>query len=187
MPLLPAEFEINSARINNNNSVTTSESQSLIYLQRKTPSQRWDITLRSVKMDLDAADVVWGFAAAREQDLQLWDVVIPRYSFSDATDKTTSTSGSIGDTNITTVGSVSDVKVGKYFQFSGHSKVYVVTEVGTGNISFAPALRRPVANSETITFNNVTWSCKLSGRPLEFNVQGDEQSVVMELDLVEAL
>lgn len=187
MPLLPSEFEINRARISNNNAVTTSESQSLIYLQRKTPAQRWDITLRSVKMDLDAADVIWGFAAAREQDLGLWEIVIPRYSFDTAADKTTNATGAIGDTSISIAESEADVSIGKYFQFSGHSKVYIVTDTSANTISFAPSLYRPVANPETITFNNVTWSCKLKGRPLEFEAQGNEQSVEMELDLVEAL
>ncbi|QDP59297.1 MAG: hypothetical protein Tp136SUR676911_36 [Prokaryotic dsDNA virus sp.] len=187
MPLLPEEYGIESARVQNNSPVTTSESQSLIYLQRKTPSQRWDISLRSTLLTPDDADAVWGFMAAREQDLQLIDVRLPRYSYSDATDKTTSTTGAIGDTNITTTGSVADVKVGKFFQFGGHSKVYVVTSVGGGNFDFAPALRRTVTSGETITFNDVTWSCKLRGRPLEFNASADTDSVRIDLDLVEAL
>ncbi|MGB2063515.1 MAG: hypothetical protein ACPHUL_00070 [Marinomonas gallaica] len=188
MPALPAEFEINKARITNNDSVTSSESQSKIFLQRKTPGQRWDINLKSVKMDLDAADAVWGFAAARTQDLLLWDVVLPRYSYSEGTvDKTVNDDFVIGQTSVSFNSTAADVRVGKYFQFAGHSKVYIATSKNGNSITFAPALVRPVADDEAVTFNDITWSCKLRGRPLEFNVSGDEQSVVMELDLVEAL
>lgn len=188
MPLLPEEFKINQARISNNNSVTYSESQSLIYLQRKTPSQRWDISLSSIDLNPDDADVVWGFAAAREQDLLLWDVKLPRYSYSEGTaDKSANQSYPIGATSVTLNSGTTDVRIGKYFQFAGHSKVYIATGKFNNTLEFAPGLYRPVDNDEAVTFNDVTWSCKLRGRPLEFDARGDRQSVTMELDLVEAL
>lgn len=186
MPALPDEFEINRVTINNNNVIVSSESRSLITLQRKVPGQRWDFTLRSVLMDYQTAQIVWAFLAGREQDLDTIQITLPVFSYSDVPDKVTSAAANIGATTVT-VTSSSGLEVGRYMQFTGHEKVYLVTDINANEIKFAPNLVRSVASGESITFNDITWSCKLRGRPQEFSAQANRDSVEMELDLVEAL
>lgn len=187
MALLPDEFPIESLRFANNSSETETTSQSLIMLIRKLPSQRWDFTLSSALIKPDDADVVYGFLAARKQDLDTIEVKLPRYSFNnDVSATTTAVAGDIGDTALT-VASGNGVKVGKFFTFTGHSKVYIVTGISGNSLSFAPSLRRSVSNGESVIFDEVVFTMKARGRAQEFNASADTDHVRMELNLVEAL
>lgn len=185
MAQLPAEFVIESVRFTNRDSVTATESQSLITLERALPAQRWDFTLRSILLAPDDSDLVWAYFAARKQDLDVTEVFLPRWSESGVTSRPTTAAAAIGDTTI--AASDTNLKAGLYLSFAGHTKVYVVTDVGLNSFTVAPSLRAPVASGETITFDGVVWTMKIRNRPLEFQASGDTNHIRMELDMVEAL
>lgn len=186
MASLPSEFKIAQAEIVNNLPITETDSRSLIRIQRKTGGQRWEMRLTSTRVNLEELKPILGALGGIRNAMTTVEIAVPVYSDSVATTKTTAASAAIGATTVT-VNSTTDVAVGDYFRFSGHSKVYIVTAINSASsMSFFPNLQRAVTGGQTVTFDGVQFTMKLSGDPLTFNASNDNTATI-ELDLVEAL
>ena len=186
MASLPSEFKIASAEITNNVPIVETDSRSLIRIQRKTGGQRWEMRLASTRLNLEELKPILGALGGIRNSMSTIEIAIPVYSDSAATTKTTAASAAIGATTVT-VNSTTDIAVGDYFRFSGHSKVYIVTAINSASsISFFPNLQRAVTGGQTVTFDGVEFTMKLTGEPLVFNAT-NENITSIEIDLVEAL
>jgi len=186
MATLPTEFKIASAEISNNVPITETDSRSLIRVQRKTGGQRWEMRLGSTRLNLEELKPILGALSGIRNSMSTIEIAIPVYSDSVATTKVAAVSRAIGVTSIT-VNSTSDIAVGDYFKFAGHSKVYMVTAITNGtNFSFFPNLKEAVASNEVLTFDGVEFTMRLTGDPIVFNAT-NENITSIEIDLVEAL
>lgn len=186
MALLPEEFGIYSARVTNVVNVLESVARGGKIWQRAIAGQRWDITLESSLLLPDDADIAYAFLVARQIDGDSIQLKLPRYSFSDVPTKTTALSATVGELSVS-VTNGSNMVVGKYFTFSNHSKVYLVTGVSGNLISFAPRLISDVPSGSTMSFNDVQFNMIVRQRPQRFEVDADSDSVRLQVDLSEAI
>lgn len=186
MAALPDKFLINSVELVDNTGYISSDTRSLIYRQRKTVGQRYEFRVRSTEIDqIDIKGVMAGISAIeRSNDTVL--LSMPIFSESASGVKSTAQTRAIGEYQCL-LNSVSDVEVGDFFRFTGHSKCYQVTGISGETVTFSPNLQRQVTIGESVTFNGLVFTCKIRGRPQRFNVSADSNSAVVELDLVEAL
>lgn len=185
MTALPSLFELANARITNNVPITETRSRSLILHQRKSGGQAWEMTIRSVILSLAESKSVNGVIASVRATLGTFEFSVPVYSNSQAT-TTTSTNAIAVGSNTALLGSVTGIAVGDYFNFAGHSKAYVVTEVSGNNITFFPNLQRTVDALEVLTFDGMVFTMQVKGDPLEFELPSSD-FVYIELNMVEKL
>jgi hypothetical protein len=186
MATLPSEFKIAQAQITSNLPITETDSRSLIRIQRKTGGHRWEMTLTSTRLNLEDMKPITAAIGAIRNAMDTVELAVPVYSESLASTQTASLNRPIGVTSAT-VTSTTNVAAGDYFRFSGHSKIYVVTSVTSGTtFNFFPSLQKAVTAGQTLTFDGVQFTMRLSGDPLSFTASNDNTAVI-ELDLVEAL
>ena len=187
MASLPAKFLINNCELVDNCSYVSSDTRSLIYRQRKTIGQRFEFRLRSIELEEGDIKSVMAGLSAINRDNDVLELILPIYSSSA---KSTTTVDAVpkvkGQFQIDVVDN-SDAEIGDFFTFSGHSKAYQVTALPTGGITFAPNLFRDVGGTETLTFNNCVFTCKLSGRPQRYVLDADRNSARVDINVVEAL
>jgi len=104
---------------------------------------------------------------------------------------TVSGSHSAGDTTIDITGITGTLKAGDFVKF-GHSKVYMVVEDATGDsstdatITIEPPLRSALTNTESVTYDGVQFTVRLTSDIQEFNT-GDLDLYRYEIDFIEAL
>jgi hypothetical protein len=106
----------------------------------------------------------------------------------------TYTSASAGDTSVQLQGITngSTIKAGDFIKFNGHSKVYMVVEDATGDVSelatvtIEPPLREDVLVDEDILYDNIPFTVRLMNDVQEFNV-GVNNLYQYEVDFIEAL
>ena len=104
---------------------------------------------------------------------------------------TVSGSHSAGDTTIDITGITGTLKAGDFVKF-GHSKVYMVVADATGDVSnnatitIEPPLRSALADSESVTYDDVQFTVRLTNDVQEFNTN-DLDLYRFEVDLIEAL
>jgi len=104
---------------------------------------------------------------------------------------TVSGSHSAGDTTIDITGITGTLKAGDFIKF-GHSKVYMVVEDATGDsstdatITIEPPLRTALSNAESVTYDDVQFTVRLTNDVQEFNT-GDLDLYRFEVDFIEAL
>jgi hypothetical protein len=186
MATLPSEFKIAQAQITSNLPITETDSRSLIRIQRKTGGHRWEMTLTSTRLNLEDMKPITAAIGAIRNAMDTVEIAVPVYSDSLATTKTAAAAAAIGATSAT-INSTTSMAAGDYFRFSGHSKVYVVTGItNASTFTFFPSLQKSVALGQTLTFDGVQFTMRLSGDPLSFTASNDNTAVI-ELDLVEAL
>jgi hypothetical protein len=80
---------------------------------------------------------------------------------------------------------INNVAVGDFFTFSGHLKAYQVTEVIGSQVVFAPNLVVNVGSNEVVTFDGMMFNFKLAGRPQVYPLSSNDQSIEVELELIE--
>lgn len=104
---------------------------------------------------------------------------------------TVSGSHSAGDTTIDITGITGTLKAGDFVKF-GHSKVYMVVADATGDsatdatITIEPPLRSALSNAESVTYDGVEFTVRLTNDVQEFNT-GDLDLYRFEVDFIEAL
>jgi len=104
---------------------------------------------------------------------------------------TVSGSHSAGDTTIDITGITGTLKAGDFVKF-GHSKVYMVVEDATGDssndatITIEPPLRSALTDTESVTYDDVQFTVRLTNDVQEFNT-GDLDLYRFEVDFIEAL
>jgi hypothetical protein len=105
---------------------------------------------------------------------------------------TVSGSHSAGDTTIDITGITGTLKAGDFVKFGGHSKVYMVVEDATGDsstdatITIEPPLRSALSNAESVTYDGVQFTVRLTNDIQQFNT-GDLDLYRFEVDFIEAL
>jgi len=105
---------------------------------------------------------------------------------------TVSGSHSAGDTTIDITGIIGTLKAGDFIKFGGHSKVYMVVEDATGDssndatITIEPPLRSALTNTESVTYDGVQFTVRLTNDVQQFNT-GDLDLYRFEVDFIEAL
>ena len=101
-------------------------------------------------------------------------------------------SHSAGDTTIDVDGMTGEIKAGDFVKFAGDTKVYMVVEDATGDVSdtatltIEPPLRVDVLSGDTIFYDNVAFTVRLTNDVQEFNT-GDLDLYRFEVDFIEAL
>lgn len=185
MALLPSAFKIARAELINNSNETTSESRSLIVRSRKTNGQRFEFYIESVSYEPQDIKPLMGFFAGVKQSLDVVTFTLPVFSESTCPNKTVNGARVAGTTTVA-VTSGAGVQVGDYFNFSNHSKAYIVTGISGNTITFAPNLTTNVPNGAAIIFNGCTFTCRLRRGPFSFMADSN-QSATINLDVYEAL
>jgi hypothetical protein len=105
---------------------------------------------------------------------------------------TVSGSHSAGDTTINITGISNTIKAGDFIKFGGHSKVYLVVEDATGDssndatITIEPPLRNSLSNGESVTYDGIEFTVRLTNDLQEFNTN-DLDTYRFEVDFIEAL
>jgi len=105
---------------------------------------------------------------------------------------TVSGSHSAGDTTIDITGISNTILAGDFIKFGGHSKVYMVVEDATGDssndatITIEPPLRSALSNAESVTYDDVQFTVRLTNDIQQFNT-GDLDLYRFEVDFIEAL
>lgn len=186
MASLPEKFKINRAELANNDAYVSSDTRSLIYRQRRLTGQRWEFRIRSTKLvQSDIKSVMAGIGSIERQNATL-ELILPIFSDSTATTASTTQTRAIGQTSVT-LDDVAGIEVGDFFNFTGHTKAYQVEDVTGLTVTFNPNLISSVASAETVTFNDCVFTCKIRGRPQRYSVTANDNSAILELDVVEAL
>ena len=106
----------------------------------------------------------------------------------------TNGSHSAGDTtiDIQNITNGTNLKAGDFIKFESHTKVYLVVEDATGDVSdtatltIEPPLREDVPNGNTIVYDGVEFTVRLTNDVQEFNT-GDLDLYRFEVDFIEAL
>jgi len=99
----------------------------------------------------------------------------------------TCSAAAAGLVSVTIAGLTGTFKAGDVIKFSGHSKVYMLTaDAGNGAMAFTPPLISAVSSSDTVIYNDVPFTVRLSN-----DIQGYKLGAGMlyryEVDFVEAL
>ena len=98
---------------------------------------------------------------------------------------------SAGDTTIDITGITGTIKAGDFVKF-GHGKVYMVVADATGDVSnnatitIEPPLRTALSNAESVTYDGVEFTVRLTNDVQQFNT-GDIDTYRFEVDFIEAL
>lgn len=193
-------FKIDSVVLRNNSPSIATESKSLIQLVRKIPAQRWEVNLRTVKLNEADYRICQAFIDGLEGRFGTFQLILPRYSkpiglalgspvtaaSSVAGPKTLNLSGFTG--------AGIQIKTGDLFKFSNHSKVYratadcVTTASGTGVLKFIPNLVRDVAAGTPIQLRDFPFLFRQKGDVNDYSSSGKAgRKMILELDLVEVL
>ncbi len=104
---------------------------------------------------------------------------------------TVSGSHSAGDTTIDITGITGTLKAGDFVKF-GHNKVYMVVDDATGDVSnnatitIEPPLRTALSDSESVTYDGVQFTVRLTNDVQQFNTE-DLDLYRFEVDFIEAL
>jgi|TARA_B100001094_G_scaffold167840_1_gene162357 hypothetical protein len=144
-------------------------------------------TLELVSLSVADFKQIQGFIAKAKTSVNDFTIEIPEISFRTATHSlgTVTVQGSFGQgstsVNLTkaTGGTGTAFNMGDVIKFSGHSKVYMITEkceadASPFDVSFEPALVLQVSTSETVTYDNVPFKVIMSSdlQEYQYNVDG---------------
>ena len=184
MATLPDEFRIASASLTDNQAYIASRTRSLVARQRKLTGQAFDWRLRSDRLSLTEFKKVIARLGAIARDNDVVTFSVPVYSDSDAGVKVADEAKVKGQYDINLI-NTDGVQVGDFFNFAGHTKAYQVTSITGDNIQFAPNLVQDVADSETLTFDGMTFNAYLQGRPQQYSISGADNFMEVEVLLVE--
>lgn len=194
-------FRIQEAKFASNSPTTATESKALIQHVRRIPAQRWEFTLKSVPVFPADGRKIWGYIAALNGRLNVFDVVIPGYSEPQGVasgSPEVRTDAAAGVTSVAMQGFSGPVTgqllQGDYIRFSNHSKVYMVTADVNSNVSgqltlpIFPQLVRPVTIGTALIVRDVPFTVRQLRDMQEFKVSGRDGRVTQfELDCIEAL
>lgn len=193
-------FKIESIVIKNNNPTIATESKSLIRLVRRIPAQRWEVNIKTVKLNEADYRICQAFIDGLEGRFGTFDLILPRYSKPfglvlgspivsasvTAGFKTLSVSGFAG--------SGVQVRAGDFFKFNNHSKVYratddcVTSSGGSGLLKFIPNLMTDVAVGTSIQLREVPFLFRQKNEINEYSSSAKgARKMSLELDLEEVL
>ena len=182
----PIQFRAVNFKQQNEVAITKTASGRII--RSTSATTLWKGTLELVSLTVADFKQIQGFIAKAKTSVNDFTIEIPEISFRTATDTvgTLTVSGNYGQgssqVEVTTdQGNINAtaLKMGDVIKFSGHSKVYMVTEDAVLDsagfaISFEPALVLQVNNGETVAYDNVPFKVIMSSdlQEYQYNVDG---------------
>ena len=157
---------------------------------RKIGGQRWTFTASYAVMTRTEFNPVFAYVVSQQGRHGVFTIVPTGISSTNGTASGTVTCAATakGLGSVTVAGLTGALKAGDMVKFSGHSKVYMVTadRSGVGAMAITPTLVEAVTSSDTVTYNDVPFTVRLSN-----DIQGYKVSSGMqfkyEVDFVEAL
>lgn len=186
MANLPSEFLLAQDQITiiDNYPYVDSDSISLVYYSRRIIGHRFEFSLTSIELESDRFKEISAKLAEIKNKNLVVSETFPVYCYSQKDQAFTSIVRNKGALSINLTDS-SLIKIGDYFKFDGHLKVYQVTKIAGNQIEFAPNLVRNVSLGERLIFNNVPFSFKIVGKPQEYSLKGGKNSFKVEILAVE--
>lgn len=162
-----------------------SESRSLIYRERLKLGHRFEFMLTSTPQKLNGLNrVMGGLNALRvggDFSVKVSGVTVD----TGVANKPLLGIVPIG-TRFAEVADTTGIEVGKYFKFSGHSKVYQVTSVGTSSFNFFPNAIRAAGETETLLFDDFGFTMRLRGRIQNYSLDGRRSLASVRVNVVES-
>lgn len=182
----PIQFRAVNFKQQNETAITKTASGRII--RSTSATTLWKGTLELVSLTVADFKQIQGFMAKAKGNVNDFTIEIPEISFRTATDNvgTLTVVGNYGQGSSrvevsTSQGNINAtaLKMGDVIKFSGHSKVYMVTEDAvTDSAGFAmvfePALVLDVLSGETVAYNNVPFKVIMSSdlQEYQYNVDG---------------
>lgn len=178
-------FLIDDINITDKNAVLTNDTRSLQFRARKIPGQRFEIKLKTRVLPKNRKAAI-AYASSLGGGMSIETISLPYFFEADINTKITSGAYAPGVTQVT-LQTISGVNAGYYFKFAGHTKLYVVKSIVGNAILFHPNLVRPVAGSETLTFNGVSITVQSLTKAQIYSSQGRHDLLDIDFNFVEVI
>lgn len=158
---------------------------------RSLAGHRFEFTARYNNMNYSDFQPIRAFIASQRGDLETFTIVLPVICENQGTASgsvTVSGAHSVGATSVTVTGLSNTLKAGNLLVFSNHSKAYMVTadRTGSGAVSITPPLIEALAGAESVTYDDVPLTVRLSNGIQEFPLSLPAIAN-FEVDMVEAI
>lgn len=185
-PISPA---FNAINLKSESQTLFSETVSGRQQSRKIGGQKWTFTASYAPMKRDEFNGIFSFVVAQQGRHGVFTVTPTEISSTSgtATGTVTTSTATLGASSVAVSGLSGSLMAGDLIKFSGHTKVYMLTDnrPGDGVMAITPPLIAPVG-SETVIYTNVPFTVRLSN-----DIQGYSLGAGMffkyEVDFVEAL
>ena len=199
---LPTTPKFQTLNIRSNNNTLTTRSMSGRVQAKSLFTQYWSFTASyPVGTRADFGELM-AFIVKQKGQYETFTAILPDYSNTQGA-LTTETLAidnvggySQGNNTLAVDATTNSVpgalKAGDFVNFTNHNKVYMVTEdvdidiSGNGTLKIEPSLIIDVPDGQTIQYNAVQFTCRLSGDAQEFTT-GVAGTVKYELDIIEDL
>jgi hypothetical protein len=186
-PTTPEFQAINLKSTHNNVKSTTVSGRVQV---RSIGGQKWAFSAKYNPMTRAEFQPVFAFVTSQQGMLGTFGIVPPVIgSTSGSATGTALVNGSTsaGVTSVPVDGFTGDIKAGDFVKF-GHGKVYMVTadRDGAGNISIQPALISAVSDNETMTYNSVSFTMRMTNDVQSYSLSQFEY-YTYEVDMEEVL
>ena len=182
------EFQAINLKSTHNNVKSTTVSGGVQV--RSIGGQKWAFSAKYNPMTRAEFQPVFAFVTSQQGMLGTFGIVPPVIgSTSGSATGTALVNGSTsaGVTSVPVDGFTGDIKAGDFVKF-GHGKVYMVTadRDGAGDISIEPALISAVSDNETMTYNGVSFTMRMTNDVQSYSLSQFEY-YTYELDMEEVL
>jgi len=186
-PTTPEFQAINLKSTHNNVKSTTVSGRVQV---RSIGGQKWAFSAKYNPMTRAEFQPVFAFVTSQQGMLGTFGIVPPVIgSTSGSATGTALVNGSTsaGVTSVPVDGFTGDIKAGDFVKFA-HGKVYMVTadRDGAGNISIEPALISAVSDNETMTYNSVSFTMRMTNDVQSYSLSQFEY-YTYEVDMEEVL
>ena len=186
-PTTPEFQAINLKSTHNNVKSTTVSGRVQV---RSIGGQKWAFSAKYNPMTRAEFQPVFAFVTSQQGMLGTFGIVPPVIgSTSGSATGTALVNGSTsaGVTSVPVDGFTGDIKAGDFVKF-GHGKVYMVTadRDGAGDISIEPALISAVSDNETMTYNSVSFTMRMTNDVQSYSLSQFEY-YTYEIDMEEVL
>jgi len=186
-PTTPEFQAINLKSTHNNVKSTTVSGRVQV---RSIGGQKWAFSAKYNPMTRAEFQPVFAFVTSQQGMLGTFGIVPPVIGSTSGSATGTALvngSASAGVTSVPVDGFTGDIKAGDFVKF-GHGKVYMVTadRDGAGNISIEPALISAVSDNETMTYNSVSFTMRMTNDVQSYSLSQFEY-YTYEVDMEEVL
>ena len=186
-PTTPEFQAINLKSTHNNVKSTTVSGRVQV---RSIGGQKWAFSAKYNPMTRAEFQPVFAFVTSQQGMLGTFGIVPPVIgSTSGSATGTALVNGSTsaGVTSVPVDGFTGDIKAGDFVKF-GHGKVYMLTadRNGAGDISIEPALISAVSDNETMTYNSVSFTMRMTNDVQSYSLSQFEY-YTYEIDMEEVL
>lgn len=187
----PTTPEFQAINLESRHSNLVSETVSGRQQVRTLGGQRWSFTAKYNPMTRAEFQPVFAFVMAQQGRLGTFQIVPPVIGSTSGTVTGTllaNGAASAGATSLNVDGISGTLKAGDFIKFSGHSKAYmlVADRAGAGSMTIEPPLVSSVADNETISYENVSFTMRLNNDLQSYSLSANEY-YEYEIDMIEVL